>query len=137
MPKSRLEPGISEIPDELLVEKSAIEDVNAHGCQSYAVTPGNGVGLVGLFGKMAYPVVPVHGHDAKFPGLGQINFQTAHRHIGAHLDVPGDHGAIIHFVDVVAGQDKDIVRVMSTDDVQILNGSSAVPAYQEVSVTRC
>ena len=32
----------------------------------------------------------------------------------------GDHGSVIHLVDVIPGQDQDVIRVVVADDVQVL-----------------
>ena len=59
-----------------------------------------------------------------------IHLEAADRHIGAGFDVIGDHGAVIHLVDVIAGKHQDVVRIVIANDVEVLEyrvGCSRIP----------
>ena len=53
-------------------------------------------------------------------GILQGDLDAAHRQIGALLDVIGKHRAVVHLVDVVAGQDQHMGGVVHADDVEVL-----------------
>ncbi len=56
--------------------------------------------------------------------------QASHRHVGILGDVVGQHLSIIHLVNVVPGQDQDVVRFVGAQDVKILVhrvGSPEIP----------
>jgi hypothetical protein len=69
-------------------------------------------------------------HDPKTAGLAARNLETADGDVGALLDMLLQHGFEIHFVNVIAGQDDDITRIVTFDNVDILEdgiGGAEVP----------
>ncbi len=52
--------------------------------------------------------------------LGAWHLQAAHRDVGVLLDVLLQHLLEIHLVDVIAGQQHDVFRVVALDDVDVL-----------------
>ena len=62
--------------------------------------------------------VLVHGHDAKLSGgFLDGHLDTADRHVGLFLDVGRQQRAVIHLVDVIAGQDQTIARRVRANNV--------------------
>ncbi len=59
-------------------------------------------------------------HDAEGGGLLNRRLQAADRHVGAGLDVLLQHLLVVHFIDVVAGQDDHVLRAVALDDVDVL-----------------
>ena len=59
-------------------------------------------------------------HDAKTSGFLKRRFQTADCHVGSRIDVLLKHLLVVHFVDVIAGQQHDEVGAVAFDDVDVL-----------------
>ena len=49
-----------------------------------------------------------------------VHFDRGHGHIGAGIHVLLKHLLVIHFVDVVAGENDDVARVLAADGINIL-----------------
>ena len=59
--------------------------------------------------------------------------------IGVAVDVRVDHGAVVHLVDVIAGQDDDILRIGLLDAVDVLIdgvGRAFVPVFVDALLRR-
>ena len=73
----------------------------------------------------------VYRHDAELIGFAAFDFNTADRAFGAAVDVVAQHLHVIHFIDVVAGQNQHMLGfVMLLHDTDILPnriGGAAVP----------
>ena len=57
-------------------------------------------------------------------------FQAAHRHVGLRPDVLLEYFLIIHLVNVIAGEQRDVLRRVALDDVDVLIdrvGRAAIP----------
>ena len=69
-------------------------------------------------------------HDAERTGLGTRDLDAADRDVGLALDVLLDHRAIVHLVDMVAGQHDHPARRVPLEDVEVLIdsvGGAGVP----------
>ena len=58
------------------------------------------------------------------------HLEAAHGHVGLARHVRRQHRAVVHLVDVVAGQDQHVLGVVGRDDVQVLPhriGGAGVP----------
>ena len=62
----------------------------------------------------------VHVHHPEAGGLRPGHLDAADRHVGARVDVLCQHDAVVHLVDVVAGQDDDETHPVALDDVDVL-----------------
>ncbi|MPN27828.1 hypothetical protein SDC9_175262 [bioreactor metagenome] len=99
------------------------KDVNAHGGQG-------AFGLCGLFLKLQYHVALAGVHDPETGGLGQRHLQYRHRARRACFFMVTQHVGVVHFINMVAAEDKDVFRVVLVDEVHVLVdgvGGAAVP----------
>ena len=70
-------------------------------------------------------------HYAKAGGLHARHLQAAHCDIGAGGHMLLQHDFIVHFVDMIAGQNDDVVNAMAGNNVDILKdriGGALIPA---------
>jgi len=74
----------------------------------------------GLLLKLVDGVVFIHVHDAEAGGL--LHGDLQHRDGGGGLLglVVGQHLGIVHLIDMVAGQDQHIIRIVLVDEVDVL-----------------
>jgi hypothetical protein len=71
-----------------------------------------------------------HTHHAELPGFGERHVDAGDGHVGLVLGVEGQHAAVIHLVDVVAGDDQNVLRVVAAKEVHVLEdrvGGALVP----------
>ncbi len=59
-------------------------------------------------------------HAELLRGGGRVHFDGGNGDVGARRDVLLEHGLVIHFVDVVAGKNEDVVRLLAADRIDIL-----------------
>ena len=52
--------------------------------------------------------------------LGRIDEDGGQGHVGAGVDVLLQHQFVVHLVDVVAGEDEDVLRLLAADGVDVL-----------------
>ena len=84
----------------------------------------------GLFFKFTDLIPFVHVHDTEASGLLHGDLQYGDGHVGACLFVIGKHLGVVHLVDVVAGEDQNIFRIVQVDETDVLVngvGSTLVP----------
>jgi len=115
---------------ELLEQEVAVEHVDAHGGERGVGPPGHGRRVPGLLDEVQDPVVVVDVHHAEAAGLLARDLDAGDRGLGAAQHVRPQHLAVVHLVDVVAGQDDDVRRAQAVEDVEVLEhgvGGAAVP----------
>ena len=115
------------IADELRAEEFGIEDIDAHTGQG---APGVARAGGGVFRKGRHSIFVVDGHDVKSLGLFEGYIHARHSHIGLILHVFSQHLAVVHLVDMVAGEDQHIARSVGVEDVNILEygiGGTLIP----------
>ena len=78
------------------------------------------LGGLRLFLEAQHPVVVVDFHDAEAGHLAGIDLDGGQGHVGAGLVVPLQHQAVIHLVDVVAGEDQHVLGLLRPDRVNVL-----------------
>ena len=81
----------------------------------------------------------VHVHDAEVNAFLARHGDAADGQIGPALDVGADHAAVIHLVNVIAGQDEDVARIGSLDGVDVLIdgvGGALVPVFVDALLRR-
>ena len=84
-------------------------------------------------------VVRIDGHHSELAGLFHGHFQASHSHCGPACHMFGQHDRVIHLVDVVTGQDDDVVRVAALDDVDVLVhgvGRPGIPMFADPLLRR-
>ena len=99
------------------------ENVNAHGSQI-------AFRFFGLFGKLRDIAVAVHVHDAEAAGFGPGYFHYGDGAGRLRLFVAAQHIGVVHFIDVVAGQHRHILRIVQIHKADVLIngvGSALVP----------
>ena len=101
------------IGDEVLPQLLPVEDVDAHGGQV-------ALGLFGLLLELVDHVVFVHVHDAEPGRLLHGDLHDRDGAGGVHGLVVLQHLLIVHLIDVVAGQDEDVVGVVQGDKADVL-----------------
>ena len=76
--------------------------------------------MLRLFLEFGDPEVLVGVHDAEAAGLLKGNLQDGDGAVRAGFLVGLQHLLIVHLVDVVAGEDQHVVRVVAVDEVEVL-----------------
>ena len=76
--------------------------------------------LFGFFLKAGDPPLIIDFHDPKIRGLTEGRGNAGDGEIGSGLHVGAQDGTVIHGVDVVTGEDEDIFRLVTFDDVHAL-----------------
>ena len=99
--------------DEELFQHAPLEDVDAHGCV-------RALRMLRLLLEFVDGAVLPGVHDAEAAGLGQRDRAHGDGAVGLHLLVVAQHGGIVHLIDVVAGEDDDIVRIIALDEGDVL-----------------
>ena len=113
--------GIFGVGDQDGDQQLRIEDVDAHGGVDFVRMQARALGLGRLFLEAQDAPVRVGFDDAEAPGgLGGVDLDGGDGDVGAGIHVLLQHLPVIHFVDVVAGQDEDVVRVLAADRIDIL-----------------
>ena len=82
--------------------------------------PGIGGGIGRLLQEADDLIGVIHMHDAEAGGFHPRHLDAGDGHVGAALDVPRQHGGVIHLVDVVAGQDQHMLGAVAHQDVEVL-----------------
>lgn len=90
-----------------------------------------GIGEIGgLFHEVDDPAGLVHVHHAEARRLRARDLDAADGHVGAGGDVLLQHDLVVLLVDVVAGENDDVLRVVALDDVDVLRhgvGGAEIP----------
>ena len=76
--------------------------------------------VLGLLQERDDPVLLVDMHHAEARGLHARHLEAADGHVGAGIDVLLQHQAVVHLVDMVAGQDDHELGPVGLDDVDVL-----------------
>ena len=71
-------------------------------------------GSGGFSRKLRTRHVIVHAHHAERRRFLARNLDARYSHVGLLGDVVGEHAAVVHLVDMVAGQDQHVVRVVGS-----------------------
>ena len=133
-PKSRVEPGVCGVALELVDQQLGREHVDAHAGQCSVRLVRHTRRVVRFFDEGGDAVVLVHRHHAEAAGFQARHLDAAYGDVGAALNVLRQHFAVVHFVDMVAGQQDHVLRVVAFDDVDVLVhrvGGAFVPAIPE------
>ena len=99
------------------------EDVDAHAREV-------ALGGLRLLLPFDHPVAVIHREDPHPGRLREGHAPDGDGHVRALPAMGGHERRVVHLVDVVAGEDEDVVRVVVLDDVEVLEdgvGGAAVP----------
>ncbi len=115
-----------------VIKEVGVEDINAHGGQRHIGIARHGGRVFGLFDEFGDEVVIINLHDAQ--GRGLI---AGHRDAGdgkrrAHSDMVQNQSRIIHFIDMVTGEDHHVLGTVVTDNIDILIngiGCALIPMF--------
>ena len=99
------------------------------------------LGIGGLFLESDdAPVLVGFDHAELFRGgSAAIHFDGGHGDVRAGRDVLLEHLLVIHFVDVVAGKNEDVVRLLAADRVDVLVdrvGGALIPVLRNAHLRR-
>jgi hypothetical protein len=98
-----------------------IENVDAHGGVDHAgVEGGADVGFLRLLEKAGDLAVAGDLDDAEAGDVGGLDGQGGEGDVGAGVDMLAEHLAVVHLVDVVAGEDEDVPGLLGADGVDVL-----------------
>ena len=89
----------------------------------------------GLFLKLADLVVVVHVHDAEPAGFIHGHLQHGDGNVCPSLLVVLQHFGIIHLINVVAGEDEDVLGVIQVDEPDVLIDGVGRPLIPGARVT--
>jgi len=102
------------------LEQPGVEHVDAHGGERDVRASRHGLGLGGLLLEAQHPIGLVDGEHAELARTHHRHLDHADGDVGFLLDVEADHRAVVHLVDVVAGQHQHVQRPVGADDLHVL-----------------
>ena len=108
------------VGDELPHQGLGGKNVHPHGHQRQLGVAGHGRRVGGFFQKIDDPVVLVHVQDTEGAGLLAGGRHRRHRQVRPLGQVEIQHGQVIHFIDVVAGEDKHVLGALLVQELQVL-----------------
>jgi len=97
-----------------------VEHVDAHRGEDGVGAAGQRVRLPRLLGELGHAVPLGGGEHAVVARFARRHLDHAHRDVGALLHVVGDHRAVIHLVDVIAGQHQHVLGAVREDEIDVL-----------------
>ena len=110
--------------------------VDAHGGEGAFGIAGDASRVFRLLMEGHDPVAIIHRHHTERAGLLETDRQTRDGHFGAGVVVALQHRGIVHPVDVISGQNQDVLGAASFEQIQVLGGVP-VPLYQDSPVRIC
>jgi len=124
--------GIFGVADEFREKDIGVEDVDAHRDIDHLGIEGRAnVGGLGLLDEAGDLAVLGDLDDAKLGNFVGGDGQGGEGDVGAGVAVLLLHAGVVHLVDVVAGEDEDVLGLLGTDGVDVLEdgvGGALVPA---------
>ena len=130
LPKSRLEFGSAASRRSWSNRNFGGEDIDAHAGQRLVGLVRHAGRVFWLLQKRHDAVGAVDRHNAETGRFLARHLDAADRHIGLTFVVHLQHRLVVHLVDVVAGENDDVVRTVALDDVDVLIhriGGAGVP----------
>ena len=104
---------VIHILDQELAQSGPGEDVDAHGSQGAA-------GMCGLLLEVDDVVVVIGDHDAEAARLLHGDGHDRDGRRRAFFLVAVKHLVVVHLVNMVAGEDKEVFRIVAVDEVDVL-----------------
>ncbi len=132
--------GIFSIGDEDWDKEVRVENVDAHRSVALAGFVRRFLGLRGLFFKTDDAPVFVHFDDAELvSSFTHGNLNGTYCNVGGEVEMLLEHLGVVHFVDVVAGEDEDVFGALAADGVDVLIdgvGGAAIPLFADAHLGR-
>ena len=117
-----------------------VEDIYAHGGICFVRAVRGALGLRRLLLKAEHAPLSVGLDDAKtMGGFRGVGFDGGHGDVGAGIDVLLEHLAVVHLVDVIAGENDDVGGTLAADGINILVdgvGGAEIPAGGDAHLRR-
>ena len=107
-----------------------IEHIHTHAGQCLAGVSGHGFRVGWFFLEPRHFAIGVDGHDTKGGGFIYRNFNARYRARRAFVDMVFNQACVVHFVNMVTGQNKNVLGCVLAHDVQVLEngvGCAQVP----------
>src|SRR5271170_4149494 len=102
-------------------EDVGIKEIDAHGAgDSLGVPGGTQFGFGGLFLEAVDAAVFVDVNDAEAVTLFGSDLDGGQGDVGGGLEMLLHHLAVVHFVDVIAGEDEDVLGLLGADGINVL-----------------
>ena len=112
--------GIVGITHQLFEQEGGVEHIDAHGTQGNIRIAWHGRWVIRLFRELHHAAFIVDRHHAESGSLILRHLDASDRHVGLVAHVVGDHLAVVHLVDVVAGEDQYILGLVDAQNVEVL-----------------
>ena len=122
--------GVLGIPEKQLAQEGPLEDVNPHRGQRVIRIARDTRRIGRFFKELCDAVVLVDLHHAKGRRLHPRDRQAADGDVRLGIHMLPQHQLVIHLVDVVTGEDEDIVDIVAVNDVNVLRyrvGGADIP----------
>ncbi len=127
--------GVFGVGDQDGHQELRVKEIDAHGSVHLVGVHARGLGMRGLFLESDNAPVFVRFDDTETArGLLGIHFEGRDGNIRAGFHVLLQHLLVIHFVDMVAGKNEDVVRLLGTDRINVLIdrvGGALVPLLRD------
>src|ERR1700730_5267289 len=102
-------------------QELGIEDVNAHGSIAMGGFVGRGFRVIRFFLEADDAPIFIGFNDPELAsGFGGRNFDGSHGNVGAGQYMLLQHLGVVHFVDVVAGENENIFGTFAADRINVL-----------------
>lgn len=109
------------VSDQLRQKDVGVEEIDAHGSiDHFGIEGRSQAGFLGLFDKAGDLTVTCHLDHAEGRDLAGTDGEGSDGDLGPAVDVLLEHEGVIHLVDVIAGEDEDVLRLLGPDGVDIL-----------------
>ena len=117
-----------------------VENIDAHGGVDHVRVEVRALGRRGLFLESDDAPVRVGFDDAEAARrFLRRDFERGDGHVGSGIHMLLEHLLIIHFVDVVAGENDDVARVLAADRIDVLIhgiGGAQIPVRRNAHLRR-
>ena len=121
LPKSWLELGSSASLSRAGIRHVGVEQINAHGARDFFGIPGRAqLGFFGLLFEAVNAAVFVDVDHSETRRFLEIDLNGGESDVGSGVAVLLHHLAVIHFVDVVAGKNQDVLGLLGADGINVL-----------------
>ena len=132
--------GVLGVRQERRNQELRIEHVDAHGGVDHVRMQVRALRRDGLFLEADDPPIRVGFDDAEAARrFLRRNFKRGHGHVGAGIHMLLEHFLVVHLVDVVAGKNDDVARVLAADGINVLVngvGGSEIPVGGDAHLRR-
>ena len=97
-----------------------VEDVDAHAGERAVGLAGDGRWILRLLDEVGDEAVRIDRHHAECGGVLARHVDAGDGDFATVLDMIGEREGVVHLVDVVTGQDDDVLAAETLDDVVVL-----------------